>query len=113
VRSQEVLPDPCAGKISPPLNVKKKRSGLCELFQHVDAFRRGEFAVIFVIEITMNAAFVAAVRQIEMNAQRQALAHSPRDQAVHQKALPQAVERRSSRILSRRRFNRYQQSASG
>src|SRR5439155_14533006 len=64
---------------------QKKRSGLCELFQRVDAFRCGEFAVIFVIEIAMNAAFVAAVRQIEMNAQRQALAHGPRDQAVHQR----------------------------
>src|ERR1017187_2751077 len=43
-----------------------------ELFEHIDDFRRRHLAVIVVIEIAMHAALIAAVGDIEVNAEGQA-----------------------------------------
>src|SRR6267378_2139949 len=62
---------------------EKQCSGAGEVFHHGNAFGRRQLPMVVVIQITMHAAFVAAVSQIEMHAERPALFYRARNQTVH------------------------------
>jgi hypothetical protein len=51
---------------------EKKNAGGGELGKNVEDLRRGHLAMVVMIEITMDAALVTAIGDIEMNAERQA-----------------------------------------
>ncbi len=50
---------------------EKEDAGIGELFEHIDDFRRRHLAMIVVIEVAMHAALIAAVGDIEVNADGQ------------------------------------------
>src|SRR6267378_2457583 len=62
---------------------EKQRPGAGQVFHHGNAFGRGQLPMVVVIQVTMHAAFVAAVGQIKMHAERPPLFDRARDQAVH------------------------------
>src|SRR2546430_11920819 len=52
---------------------QKQRPRACQIIQHLEALGGGQFPVVVMIEITMHAALVAAVGQVEMHAERPVL----------------------------------------
>ena len=54
---------------------EEKHAGFGELIEHVLDLGRGHLAFVVVIEIAMNAAFVAAVGDVEVNAEGNAQLH--------------------------------------
>src|ERR1700690_1254006 len=51
---------------------EKENSGLRQLIENALDFRSGQFTVVVVIEIAMHAALVAAIRDIQMDGERDA-----------------------------------------
>src|ERR1039457_6918485 len=51
---------------------EKKDAGVGELSEHIEDFRRRHLAMIVVMQVAMHAALIAAVGDIEVNAEGQA-----------------------------------------
>ncbi len=59
-------------RISPPLSVRKNTPALASWSRRSFYFHRRHFAVIFMIEVAVNASFVTAIREVDVDAQRSA-----------------------------------------
>ena len=66
-----------------PAERQKQRPRARQIVQHLQALRGGQFSLVVMIQIAMHAALVAAVRQVEMHAERPVLLHRARDQTIH------------------------------
>src|ERR1035437_4526517 len=55
-----------------PTEGEKKYAGIGELGEHIGDFRRRHLAMIVMVQVAMHAALIAAVGDIEVNAERQA-----------------------------------------
>ena len=62
---------------SPPLKHEEESAGLGQLVEHVHDLGRAHLAVIVVVQVAVDAALVAAVRHIELDAQRHARLERP------------------------------------
>src|SRR5258708_13826966 len=67
----------------PAAESEKQGPGPCQVFHRGNAFGRGQLSMVVVIQVAMQAAFVAAVCQIKMATERPALFYRARDETVH------------------------------
>src|SRR2546423_11193027 len=58
---------------------QKQRPRACQIVQHLEALGGGQFSLVVMIQITVHAALVAAVGQVEMHAERPVLFDGTRD----------------------------------
>ena len=64
---------------------EEEDAGLGQLVDHVEHLRRGHLPVIVVVEVTVYAALVAAVRDVQVDAQGHARIERPLVHFLHQR----------------------------
>src|SRR5260370_32532966 len=69
---------------SPATEGKEKSACLRQLIQHVFDLGGAHFAVIVVIQIAVNATFVATVSYVQMDGERNSQFHSPLIHLLHE-----------------------------